>query len=188
MHAPLCNLSVWELRFGGFRYIGLGGLAASHVQWNTVPKWMFEVNSLRVPKNLSICELRFGGLTWGWEAWPVPSGTNQSMAAVVPATTQFHWQDPSLSTESSRREKNLGLLLCAGGSRFKPRPTPTLPTALLSECLCSCEVNSLRVPKKNDIPGQFLVPLICLWHVFSIKKNPQYLTQYSYGPGKPWRN
>ena len=26
-------------------------------------------------------------------------------AAVAPATTQFHWQDPSLSTESSRGEK-----------------------------------------------------------------------------------
>ena len=30
---------------------------------------------------------------------------DQSKAAVAPATTQFHWQDPSLSTESSRGEK-----------------------------------------------------------------------------------
>ena len=30
---------------------------------------------------------------------------DQSKAAVAPATTQFHGQDPSLSTESSRGEK-----------------------------------------------------------------------------------
>ena len=30
---------------------------------------------------------------------------DQSKASVAPATTQLHWQDPSLSTESSRGEK-----------------------------------------------------------------------------------
>ena len=30
---------------------------------------------------------------------------DQSKAAVAPATTKFHWQDPSLSTESCRSEK-----------------------------------------------------------------------------------
>ena len=40
----------------------------------------------------------------GFGAWLVPSGTSQG-AKVAPATTQFHWQDPSLSTESSRGEK-----------------------------------------------------------------------------------
>ena len=37
-------------------------------------------------------------------AWLVPSGISQG-AAVAPATTQFHWQNPSLSTECSRCEK-----------------------------------------------------------------------------------
>ena len=45
---------------------------------------------------------------------------DQPKAAVAPATTQFHWQDPSLSTESSRGEKTICLLLCARGSRFEP--------------------------------------------------------------------
>ena len=40
----------------------------------------------------------------GLGAWLVQSGTSQG-AAEAPATTQFHWQDPSLSTESSRGEK-----------------------------------------------------------------------------------
>ena len=30
---------------------------------------------------------------------------DQSKAAVAPATTKFHWEYPSLSTESSRGEK-----------------------------------------------------------------------------------
>ena len=30
---------------------------------------------------------------------------DQPKAAVAPATTQFHWQDPSLSTKSGRGEK-----------------------------------------------------------------------------------
>ena len=37
-------------------------------------------------------------------AWLVQSGTSQG-AAVASATTQFHWQDQSLSTESSSGEK-----------------------------------------------------------------------------------
>ena len=36
----------------------------------------------------------------GLGALMVPSGTSQG-AAVAPATTQFHWQDPSFSTECS---------------------------------------------------------------------------------------
>ena len=54
---PFCNLRVWEPRFDGFMYIGLGGLTGS---------------------------IR-----------------DQSKAAVAPATTQFHKQDPSLSPERS---------------------------------------------------------------------------------------
>ena len=44
--------------------------------------------------NPSVWEPKFGGFTWGWEAWLVPSGTSQSKAEVASATTQFHWQDP----------------------------------------------------------------------------------------------
>ena len=46
----------------------------------------------------------------------------QSKTTVAPATTLFHWQDPSLNTESSRGEKTTCLLLCARGTRFEPRP------------------------------------------------------------------
>ena len=40
----------------------------------------------------------------GLEPGSLPSGTSQG-TAVAPATTRFHWQDPSLSTECSRCEK-----------------------------------------------------------------------------------
>ena len=46
-------------------------------------------------------------------------------AAVAPATTQFHWQDPSLSTENSRGEKLLACFSVLGVSQ-------NLPTAFLT--------------------------------------------------------
>ena len=81
----------------------------------------------------------------------VPSGTSQG-AAVASATTQFHWQDPSLSTECSRCEKPFACFSVLGVAGSSPDRTsyPNLPTAPLSECMCSCGVDSLRAPKKND--------------------------------------
>ena len=69
----------------------------------------------------------------GWEDWLLPSGTQRP--TVAPTTTQFHRQDSSPSTESSRIVKNHPLAsLCYRGIRFVPwqcRLVQHLPTAFL---------------------------------------------------------
>ena len=57
---------------------------------------------------------------------------DQSKAAVAPATTQFHWQDPKLSTESSRGEKPSACFSVLGVAGSSPA-TPTL-TDPVSHC------------------------------------------------------
>ena len=81
------------------------------------------VSSLRVVKdvnsgegsgalcNLSVWEPRFCGLTWDWEV------------AVASAINQYHWQDPSLSTESSRCEKPSACFSVPGVAGLSPGRT-----------------------------------------------------------------
>ena len=63
--------------------------------------FFYRFNQVRLA---SIAKQSIWWIYMGLGAWLVPSGTSQG-AAVASATTQFHWQDPSLSTESSRCEK-----------------------------------------------------------------------------------
>ena len=98
--APLRNLSVWEPRFGGFAWIGLGGLAV-----------------------------------FNWD---------QSEAVVASATTRFHFQDPSLSTECSRCEKPsacFSVLGVAGRTRYT--------VGVLICPACAGLVYRLRAPEKK---------------------------------------
>ena len=63
-----------------------------------------------------------------------PGWFQKGSAKTASATTQFHWQDPSLSTESSTGEKPPACF-SVFGSRIKPWPDQlpqNLPTAFLT--------------------------------------------------------
>ena len=73
---------------------------------------------------------------------------DQSKAAVASATTQFRWQDPSLSTVRSRCEKNLLASLCYG-KQVRAPAGPVNPT--LANCLIlHLEQRKIEVSAKND--------------------------------------
>ena len=58
----------------------------------------------------------------GLGAWLVPSGTSLG-ATLASATTQFYWQDPSLSTECSRYEKPSACFSVLGVAGLSPGQT-----------------------------------------------------------------
>ena len=82
----------------------------------TIQKCVYEeedkLRGAAPPCNLSVWEPRFEGLHGVGRPNCFQKGP--AKAAVASATTSFHWQDPCLSTESSRGEKTPACLSVLG--------------------------------------------------------------------------